>query len=335
MTFSVSDLYPGWTKALRDLGVQVSRWNLNDRIVFFDNSLIELEERGPNGETMARKALDKEQALQLAVEGLYAALYRVRPDVLLIVSAFFIPYELMDLARSTGTKVVVLFTESPYQDGRQLKTAEHIDLALINDPTNLEVFRSVVRTEYIPHSYRPDVHYPGPTPGEEHDLVFIGTGYPSRISFFEAMDLPDRTLLGGNWRGLAEDSPLRRFISGDIEYCTDNPETAELYRRSRAGLNLYRREADAEHLAFGWACGPREIEQAACGLFFLRDSRGEGDELFPMLPTFTDAGDASEQLRWWLDRNAEREKAAVAAREAVADRTFENQARALLRLIEG
>lgn len=30
---------------------------------------------------------------------------------------------------------------------------------------------------------------------------------------------------------------------------------------------------------------------AACGTFFARDPRPEGDELFPMLPTFTDPGE--------------------------------------------
>jgi hypothetical protein len=76
------------------------------------------------------------------------------------------------------------------------------------------------------------------------------------------------------------------------------------------------------------------VELAAAGTFFLRDPRPEGDELFPMLPTFDGPADASEKLRWWLARDAQREKAAAGARAAIAGRTFEANARRLLQLLD-
>jgi hypothetical protein len=80
--------------------------------------------------------------------------------------------------------------------------------------------------------------------------------------------------------------------------------------------------------------GPREVEMAATGLFFLRDPRGEGDEILDMLPTFASPEDASEQLRYWLAHDDERQALAGKAREAVADRTFHNHAATLLRLLD-
>jgi hypothetical protein len=82
--------------------------------------------------------------------------------------------------------------------------------------------------------------------------------------------------------------------------------------------------------------GPREVEMAACGLFFLRDARGEGDELLGMLPTFTGPEDASEQLRWWLEpaRDLGRAQRAEHARATVVDRTFTNAATRLLHHLE-
>ena len=71
---------------------------------------------------------------------------------------------------------------------------------------------------------------------------------------------------------------------------------------------------------------------AACGLFFLRDPRGEGDEVLDMLPTFTSPEEASDLLRYWLSRPDERQVLADKAREAVADRSFDAHAAALLRL---
>lgn len=323
------DCYVGWVEALRELGVTVAEFNLSERLTLYDAALVEV---GPH---QFRKALTADQAQQLAVNGLYAALYKVRPDVLFAVSAFFYPPELFDLARAYGTRIVVLHTESPYEDSRQLQIAEHADLNLINDPTNLEAFLRVAPTVYVPHSYRPAVHRSGPSnPRLEADLTFIGTGYPSRIRFLEAMDLAGLdVMLAGNWKRLAEDSPLRKHLAHDVEECLDNHQTVEAYRSTKVGLNLYRREADETHLVDGWSCGPREIEMAATGTFFLRDPRAEGDELLPMLPTFYGPGDASEQLRYWLDRPDQRVELANQARAAVADRTFTHRAAELLALL--
>jgi len=49
---------------------------------------------------------------------------------------------------------------------------------------------------------------------------------------------------------------------------------------------------------------------------------------------FGGPGDASEKLRWWLAHEELRQAAARQARAAVADRTFENNARTLLRLLD-
>lgn len=325
--FSVADVYVGWCEALRDLGEQVSRYNLDDRLTFYGAALVET---GVPGEF--RRALSAEQAAERAVDGLYSHLYRWWPDVLLVVSGFFVPSELLELARSRGTRVVTLHTEEPYEHDREIALAAHADLALLNDPTNLAAFREVTRAEYVPHAYRPAVHHPGPpVPDLVCDLAMVGTGYPSRIAWLEAMDLDGLdVLLAGNWQGLDEGSPLRRFVGHDLGECLDNRQTAAVYRSARAGLNLYRREASEAAHADGWAMGPREVEMAACGLWFMRDPRGESDEVLPMLPAVTSPAEASEVLRWHLARPDVREAAARRARQAVIERTFDNHARRLL-----
>jgi len=327
-SFSVHDVYVGWVDALRQLGHQVAEFNLSARLTFYDAALLEAEGQ-------VHKALSTEQAQELAVNGLYAALYKTRPDVLLAVSAFFYPAELLDLARSYGTRVVVLHTESPYEDGRQLDIAGHADLSLINDPTNLREFAARGRTVYVPHSYRPAVHRPGPVDEKlAADLAFVGTGYASRIAFLEAMDLSGLdVLLAGNWQQLDDSSPLRRAVAHEPDECLDNEQAVRMYQSAAVGLNLYRREAETPERAAGWSMGPREVEMAACGLFFLRDPRPEGDQVLPMLPTITTPQDASEQLRYWLAHPGERRERAEAARAAVADRTFTNRAAELVQLL--
>ena len=326
--FSVADVYVGWVEALRNAGQQVLEFNLGDRLVFYDKAEL-CEDDG-----VYRKAFTAEQAIENAVNGLAAALYKTRPHVLLSVSTFWPDMRLFDMARHSGTRVVLLHTESPYEDERQLKLAPHADLNLLNDPTHLADFEALAPTVYAPHAYRPTVHCPGKTDEPESDLVFVGTGYPSRVEFLEAMDLDGVQLaLAGNWMNLPDDSPLRKHLVHDADECFDNEDTVGLYRSAKAGLNLYRREAQRPELEDGWAMGPREVEMAASGLFFLRDPRGEGDEVLDMLPTFGDPADASEQLRWWLRHDQHREAAAVKARAAIADRTFDHHAAKLLRLL--
>jgi len=292
----------------------------------------------PDGRLRLRKALQTpEQVYELAMNGLAAALWKIRPDVLLVISGFFTTGEMLDHARRYGIRVVVVHTEQPYELDRELALAAHADVNLVNDPTHMEAFREAAPTWYCPQAYRPAVHHPGAAdPKLAADLAFVGTGFPSRRWFFEHMDLNGLdVLLAGNWNGVTDDSPLRRFIGADDpRQCLDNTETAQVYRSAKVGINLYRREADDDTTVGGWACGPREIEMAAAGLFFLRDPRPEGDHLFHMLPTFADPGEASELLRWFLDHPDDRRKAADMAREAVTDRTFTNHARSLLRLLD-
>jgi spore maturation protein CgeB len=330
--FSVQDVFAGWREALTAAGQDVFVFNLADRLTFYGSVLLETAP----GSGVFKRALDGEQATELAVNGLYASILKTRPHVLLSVSSFFLPLELFAIARAAGVKVVMVHTESPYEDDRQLKLAEHADLNLINDPTNIEAFRAIAPTQYFPQAYRPSVHHPGtPTPDLVCDLGFVGTGFPSRVEFFEALDLDGLdVILAGNWQLLDDTSPLRRYVAHDLDDCLDNADTADIYRSARVGINLYRREAQAARLSAGWSMGPRELEMAACGLFFLRDPRGEGDELLDMLPTFTGPGEASEQLRYWLARDDERQALADKARAAVDGRTFDNSAARLLRLLD-
>jgi spore maturation protein CgeB len=316
----------------------VLEFNTGSRLVFYDKAHLELDDSNfcpaCGRDKDYRKALTAEQAVLHAVNGLAAALWKVRPHVLLSVSTFFGDAMLLDHARESGTRVVLLHTESPYEDERQLKLAPHADLNLVNDPTNLAVFESLAPTVYAPHAFRPDVHCPGPTEETPSDFSFIGTGYPSRIAFFEAMDLSGLAVsLGGNWMRLAEESPLRRHLVHPIDECLDNRDSVAVYRAAKCGLNLYRKEAENDTSVDGWALGPREVEMAATGLFFLREPRGEGDEVLDMLPTFESPAEASALLRWYLGHDNERETLAAKAREAIQDRTFDNHAAKLLRLL--
>ena len=324
--FSVEDVRSGWVDALRDLGVLVHNFDLGSRIAFYTGAHFEDDD----GE-FVKPPHTFEDSLHLAVDGLFADLYRIgeNPDLIIIVSGFFVPAAMLPLIRLRGIPVVYIFTESPYQDDQQAEWAEYADLSIVNDPQNLSRFPA--GTYYQPHSYSPKIHYPG-TGVRPVDFSFVGTGYESRRDLFDKVRFDDlNVMFGGNWPDLDTDSQIRGWMSDDPEFCLHNADTADLYRQSKCSANLYRRESNRADLVEGWAMGPREVELAACETFTVRDPRPESDEVFGgIFPTFSDADELSDLVSWWAAHDIAREKRVQQASSVIADRTFENAARRLL-----
>jgi len=327
-TQSVADVHNGIMYGLQSHGLQVASFNLADRLNFYQSVEI-------NREGEYKQALEYEAACSMASQGILAAAWKFLEagDVVLIMSSFFIPPDIYKALRGRGVHVVLWLTECPYEDTRQIPMASHADTVIVNDPQHLDEFRALnPNCHYIPHGYLPHIHHARNRTGQ-YPFSFVGTGYPSRVEFFEKVDWPCTPVFGGNWFQVEDTSPLAPFLLHERGVCIDNHQAADLYRSSITSANLYRKEAMDDNDIEGWAIGPREVELAACGTYFAREPRAEGDELFPMLPTFTEPGELSDIVRWALDHPDERFAAAQAARAAVAGRTFENNAAALLRHI--
>jgi hypothetical protein len=344
--FSVADVHQGWEAALTKLGHTVMTYNTNDRLTFYGKAKIEVPDSDRCAECGEYKhkllVPESDQLRQLATKGLMETCYLFWPDVIFFISAFFQSPAQLQVLKTRGHKLVLLHTESPYQDDEQMVRGEFADLNLINDPCNIEAWRDMgIPVRYQPHSYNPKRHYvDGKGLKKECDFTFVGTAFQSRCKFFHDMDLSTLgrvSIGGGGWDTCPDEySDVLKYLGHPVDQCVDNEETARIYRISKTGINFYRRESEESHKGEGWAMGPREIEMAACGLFFLRDPRGESDEVFggsrqlglpDVLPTFTDAGDASEQLKWWIKHDEARNKAALRARDCVMNRTFDNAAR--------
>jgi spore maturation protein CgeB len=325
-SFSVADVHHGIMSGLEQNGVTAVPHDLGDWMQFC--TLAHMK-RG-------RKwipAFEYEDACRMAAYTIKAACWDAVPDVVIIVSSFFIPPDIYMNLRERGRHVVLWLTESPYEDERQVAMARHADTVITNDPTNLDLFRKQnPRTFHIPHGYDPNIHHDIGR-SDKHPFSFVGTGYPSRVEFFEKVDWPCDPLFAGNWKQVGDDSPLLPFLADERGQCIDNTDTADLYRSSVTSANLYRKEAMSDDDIEGWAIGPREVELAMCGLWFAREPRSEGDQLFKRLPKFTEPGELSDQLRWALDHPDARRDAITQAKAAVADRTFKNNIAHLLKII--
>jgi hypothetical protein len=340
--FSVADVYRGWQKALTALGHTVMAYNTSDRLTFYGRTRMPEHDKPACehcGEVPTRQAVpDSNGILALGMDGLYATLNKFWPDIVFFISGFYLTPAILQFIRTRRHKIVFLHTESPYQDEEQLQRGEFADLNLLNDPANISAWKDLdVPVAYMPHAYDPGIHYPASPRNYEADFAFVGTGFRSRQEFFHQMDLDGLSVvLGGNWANTEpEYRHLLKYLGHPLEACVGNEETARVYRLAKAGINFYRRESEDAHAGEGWAMGPREVEMAACGLFFLRDPRPESDEVFGRcLPAFGSADEASQELRYWTGNDALRERYAAQARERIVSRTFSNNARAALNLME-
>ena len=322
--FSVEDVAKGWIKGLKQNGHEVIEFDLGLRLEFFKAALHSI--RGLSAEGLENFTL--EEAAENAAVTLEGACWEHQPEMILIITGYYLPPEFYDIARRNGHKVVLMCTESPYEDDRQLLQAYHCDAVIVNDTLNIEKFNEICPTYYFGHGFDPEVHYPGPGIEEYiSEFCFVGTGYPERIEFLEQINWEYlNALIAGHWQYTKPDSPLRKLLAHDIDDCIANEQTADIYRSSIISANLYRKQMNVNGQNDGNSCGPREIEQAACGLFFLRESRPESDQLFPMLPTFESPADLQNQIFYWLGHPEERQLRADLARQAVQHRTFEKLA---------
>lgn len=312
--FSVEDVANGWVKGLKQCGHEIYDWDLGLRLEFFQQGFTAI---GSDDKTFTM-----EDVAINATAMLEAACWEQQPDIILIITGYYLPPVFYDMARRQS-KVILMVTESPYEDDRHLKMAEHCDAVIINDTKNLEAFNEICPTFYYGHGYDPDLHTPGfATPDLISEFCFVGTGFPERVAFLEKIDWTTiNATFAGNWQALEENSPLKPLVAHDIKDCIDNKDAVKIYQSSLISANLYRKQHTYSY--DGHSCGPREIEMAACGLFFLRETRPESDTLFPMLPTFSNPKELQDGIHYWLNRPEERQNRADQALQAIADRSFD------------
>jgi spore maturation protein CgeB len=128
-----------------------------------------------------------------------------------------------------------------------------------------------------------------------HDVVFVGTGFDSRVALLCQVDWTGIDLgLYGAWGELPADHPLAPYVRPGL---VSNARAGALYRKARIGLNLYRSAGGvpAESL------NPRAYELAADGVFTLSQPRREVGEKFCVdVATFRDAAELQASVRRYV-----------------------------------
>jgi hypothetical protein len=327
-SWSTADVEAGLRFGLEAHGVHVIRYRLTERIDRSRRTLLGAWRAAKKSHPSLNRPTVADVFYDAGVGAIGMAL-RHEVDVVIAVTAMFLHPDVLVMMRRAGLRVVVLFTETPYDLEGELGVARLISGCWTMERSALPAFRAVNRhTGWLPAAWHPETHRPGPQPGDEavpaHDVVFVGSGWPARVAWFQGIDWTGIDLgLYGNWPHVGRTHPLRAFIRGGT---TDNAVTAALYRRARLGINLYRdTTAPAECL------NPRAYELAACGVCHVSTPRLEVTERFgPLVPIITEGAEATATIRAWLANDAGRAEVAAALPAMVADSAWPIRARTVI-----
>jgi len=335
-SWSTADVYDGLLYGLRELGVHVEQFRLDTRIDASNKALHALWRMKKKADPTLSKPNTIDIMYHASVGVLEMAL-RYQVDVVLIVSASLMHPDVIKYMKQAGLRVVVLFTESPYDHESEMKVAAMVDGCWTNERCMVPEFRTVNKNAgYLKHGWHPLKHFiASRSIGElpSHDVVFVGSGFAERVTWFNAIDWTGIDLgLYGTWKGLGLKPEVMACVRGTQ---ISNEMAASLYRRAKIGLNLYRTSKGwgkaARKITHAESLSPRAYELAACGSFHLSEYRAEVSEQFgDLVPMFRSPTEAAALIRLWLTQPEERARVAAQLPACVAEASWVDRAKTVL-----
>lgn len=306
-SWSTADVYDGLLYGLRHHGVTVEQYRLDTRIEASAKALHALWRQKKKDDPTLVKPNTADIMYHAGIGALEMAL-RLQVDVVLIVSAMLLHPDVIAMMKRAGLRTTVLFTESPYDHEHEMRIASMVDGCWTNERSVVSAFAAVNRrVGYLPHAWHPLKHFQsGCAIGElpSHDVVFVGSGFPERVTWFNSIDWSGIDLgLYGSWKGLGLNKQVQACVRGEQ---VSNELAASLYRRAKVGLNLYRtfsgKGRSVARVTTAESLSPRAYELAACGVFHLSEYRKEVAEVFgETVPTFATPTEAAALIRLWLN----------------------------------
>jgi len=333
---STLDVSAGLCYGLKHHGITVVPYRLDQRIDFSRKWLHIMWRQKKKDDPTLEKPKPQDVMYHAGVGAMEMAL-RHQVDVVLVVSAMLMHPDVVVMMKRAGLRVVVLFTESPYDEAQELRMAALVDGCWTNERTSVPTFAKVnPRVGYLPHAWHPERHFiSARSLGEipSHDVVFVGSGFPERITWFNSIDWAGIDLgLYGTWKGLGLKPQVKACLRGAQ---VTNDMASSLYRRAKIGLNLYRTlqgyGRNAVRITHAESLSPRAYELAACGTFHLSDARAEVREVFgDLVPTFSTPNEAEALIRQWLADADGRTRVSARLPACVAESSWVQRASAVI-----
>jgi spore maturation protein CgeB len=329
-------VFDGLNYGLKANGIDVEHYRLDTRIPASAYALRSLWREKKKEKPDLPKPNQADVMYHAGIGALEMAL-RLQVDVVLVVSAMMLHPDVIVMMKRAGLKVVVLFTESPYDEDHEIKIATMVDGCWTMERSSIQRFKTANRNSgYLRHAWHPLKHFVssrsiGDLPS--HDVVFVGSGFSERITWFNSIDWTGIDLgLYGTWEKLGLNKQLQGCIKGAQ---ITNEMAASLYRRAKVNLNLYRSSKGwgrkTQKITHADSLSPRAYELAACGAFHVSDNRAEVREVFgDLVPTFSTPTEAAALIRLWLNDPEGRARVSQNLPACVAESSWVQRARTVI-----
>jgi spore maturation protein CgeB len=249
----------------------------------------------------------------------------VRPDIAILAGGERILPKTVRRLKDMRIVTVLWTIDAPGNFQPVLRAAPFFDHIFCQGTEAIEILESagIRGAAWLPMGCDPRHHYrEALTNGEEgiyrHDVVFVGSRYPVRERFFEALSEFDLAVWGSGWDRLPPGSALESRVRG---FHTPPEVWRKIYGTSKIVLAPHFK-APGESFPV-YQASPRIFEALACGAFVICDGQKDVLSLFEdgrHLVVARDPGEMREKVRYYLDHPAERERIAAQGREVVLSR---------------
>jgi spore maturation protein CgeB len=186
-----------------------------------------------------------------------------KPDVIMLISAFFMPQSLYDVLKNLPQKPYIIGWSGDAFNQDVTPLVHILDKLYCTDSFFVDVAHSSYgwsNVEYLPLAYNPKIFFPSNTPNEKRkDTLFIGSSAPDRVEILKSIQTPI-TLIGSAWK--KHPLSLHTIVAKNI----DLKKIVPLYQSCRAVLNM-KQGANVRN-----GLNMRSFEATACGALMIHDN---------------------------------------------------------------
>lgn len=247
------------------------------------------------------------------------------PHVALMLGGERIQRETIERLSRRGIVTTLWTVDAPVAFEPVLRSAAAYDHVFCQGTEAIEILQGVgiASARWLPMACDPEFHQPVALTASEqtryaHDVVFVGSHYPERETWFEALSGVDLAIWGPGWEKVRDESPLKRSLRG-----AHTPPLAwgKIYSAAQIVLSVHFQDPEGRFAVH--QASPRVFEAMACGAFVITDRQRDVLALFregEHLVMADEPEELREKVRYYLDHAGERERIARRGREEVIRR---------------
>lgn len=245
--------------ALSDMGYENDLFLIN-HLGFFSDTLISIV-----------KKFKKLSSEELLAHYFHQKINEFKPDVIMLISAFFIPQSLYDILKNLPKKPYIIGWSG---DAFNQDVAAHVHILnklYCTDSFFVDIARCNYHwknVEYLPLAYNPKIFFQPNIPHEQRkDTLFIGNPAPDRVEIVKDLQTPI-TLIGSAWK--KHSLALHTIIPKNIAL----HQIVPLYQSCYAVLNM-KQGANVRN-----GLNMRSFEATACGALMIHDKVADIEKHF-------------------------------------------------------